>query len=714
MEDLPKLQPLFTPLGDSQVFKDLNAPPKVQVARRASGTSWAAPKPGPSSAPKAKVKKGKAKPSPKPKSTPEAEVPVQEGMAEGTLLIDDGLHFMNFALKDVADGDLNHSEIEAVLLLWLTYGLTGEVLAAPLARSKKSELVKMTSYKIVRDYLQKRLQEAHGVEKKGGKAPAAEGGEKRGQEEEVIESSPNIDPDMASDLVRMIRTTDALKVGRVILEHNPLEHCSVKKLQQIKRLHKTFATSAASIWSKGAAHFVRGTPQETQSTIIGFCLDKIYDNFPPSWMQMLLLVYNTMPKTQVADNAELELEKDALKQLCAVNPILASVKDMFSEDGNAVEAAIMMRTLHLFALLGEASACVVEWNEASPSHVEDLDLKVKALSSDAVVFALVGKEFQMDPTQKQIYVQTWKDVFLLPMPEKPRVTDGAAAALYQGPMDEKALAVFKEKTERDLGRKTVPEINKVAMDLGVHAAMETALASKRNHFGKIAKGSLVCYLVDRMTEFATRRQPVCEQDDAARVLGMVEVLDVATVEGLQEAEPPVDPAAHSPPYVDFDGRVHHVGAVVPVHPITQQNEAFIGMRIACGVQELLRTMSLPQQAFCGCTHRVVNHRGVSTMSKTIRYTFEDMDLQMPFVGVVAATKHANSWQDERHMSMGTVTLKNGAVWNLSMTPEVQMLNPKSKCFVAAWAVPAVPRDAPADAATLRVEHVKMADTKAAF
>ena len=34
---------------------------------------------------------------------------------------------------------------------------------------------------------------------------------------------------------------------------------------------------------------------------------------------------------------------------------------------NAVEAAIMMRTLHLFALLGEASACVAEWNEASPS-----------------------------------------------------------------------------------------------------------------------------------------------------------------------------------------------------------------------------------------------------------------------------------------------------------------------------------------------------------
>ncbi len=630
MEDLPKLQPLFTPLGDSQVFKDLNAPPKVQAARRACGTSGAAPTPGPWSAPKAnaKVKKGKAKSSSTPKSTAEVEVPVQEGMAEGTLLIDDGLHFMNFALKDVADGDLNHSEIEAVLLLWLTYGLTGEVLAAPLARSKKSELVtmtKMTAYKIVRDYLQKRLQDVHGVERKGGKACAADGGEQRVQEEEVIESSPNIDPDMASELVRMIRTTDVLKVGKVILEHNPLEHCSVKKLQQIKRLHKTFATSAASIWSKGAAHFVRATPQETQSTTIGFCLDKIYDNFPPSWMQMLLLVYNAMPKAQVADNAEPELEKDALKQLCAVNPILASVKDMFSEDGNAVEAAIMMRTLHLFALLGEASACVVEWNEASPSHVEDLDLKVKALSSDAVVFALVGKEFQMGPTQKQIYVQTWKDVFLLPMPEK-RVTDGAAAALYQGPMDEKALAVFKEKTERDLGRKTVPEINKVAMDLGVHAAMETALASKRNHFGKIAKGSLVCYLVDRMTEFATRRQPVCEQDDAARVLGMVEVLDVATVEGLQEAEPPVDPAAHSPPYVDFDGRVHHVGAVVPVHPITQQNEAFIGMRIACGVQELLRTMSLPHQAFRGCTRKVVNARGASTIAKAIGYTFNDMDL----------------------------------------------------------------------------------------
>ncbi len=102
------------------------------------------------------------------------------------------------------------------------------------------------------------------------------------------------------------------------------------------------------------------------------------------------------------------------------------------------------------------------------------------------------------------------------------------------------------------------------------------------------------------------------------------------------------------------------------------------------------------------------------MSKTIGYTFEDMDLQMPFVGVVAATKHVNSWQDEHQMPMGTVTLNNGAVWNLSMTPEAQMLNPKSKCFVAAWAVPTVPRDAPADAATLRVEHVKVADTKAAF
>ena len=85
---------------------------------------------------------------------------------------------------------------------------------------------------------------------------------------------------------------------------------------------------------------------------------------------------------------------------------------------------------------------------------------------------------------------------------------------------------------------------------------------------------------------------------------------------------------------------------MPLDLITQDNEAFIGMRIACGVQELLRTMSLPQQAFCGCTRRVVNARGASTMTRAIGYTFEDMDLQTPFVGVVAATKHANSWQDE--------------------------------------------------------------------
>ena len=66
------------------------------------------------------------------------------------------------------------------------------------------------------------------------------------------------------------------------------------------------------------------------------------------------------------------------------------------------------------------------------------------------------------------------------------------------------------------------------------------------------------------------------------------------------------------------------------------------------------------------------------------------------------------------MSMGTVTLNNGSVRNLSMTPDVQMLNTKSKCFVAAWAAPAVPQDAPADAAAMRVEHAKVADTKAAF